>query len=49
LKHRIIAINNLAVPVVVYSFGIVNWLRKEIEKIDQKLSKQLTTENQKTK
>jgi IMP cyclohydrolase len=25
-KNRIIAINTLAVPVLVYSFGTVNWL-----------------------
>jgi len=45
LKHRTTAINTLDVPVLVYSFGIVNWLRKEIEKIDQILREQLTTEN----
>jgi hypothetical protein len=45
MKHKITAINTLDVPVLVYSFGIVNWLRKEIEKIDQNLIKQLTTEN----
>jgi hypothetical protein len=32
LKNKITAINNLALPVLVYSFGIINWLRKEIEK-----------------
>ena len=30
-KNNITAINTLAVPVLVYSFGIVNWLRQEIE------------------
>jgi hypothetical protein len=45
MKHRITVINTLDVPVLVYSFGIVNWLRKEIEKMDQNLRKQLITEN----
>jgi hypothetical protein len=39
MKHKITAINTLDVPVLVYSFGIVNWLRKEIEKIDENLRK----------
>jgi hypothetical protein len=34
LRNKITAINNLALPVLVYSFGVVNWLRKETEKID---------------
>jgi hypothetical protein len=29
LRNKIIAINSLAVPVLVYSFRIVSWLRKE--------------------
>lgn len=33
-KHKITAINTITVPVIVYSFGIVNWLRKEIGKIE---------------
>ena len=33
-KHKITAINTIAVLVIIYSFGIVNWLRKEIGKID---------------
>jgi len=45
MKHKITAINTLDVPVPVYSFGIVNWIRKEIETMDQNLRKQLTTEN----
>jgi hypothetical protein len=45
MKHKITAINTLEAPVLVYSFGIVNWLRKETEKINQNLRKQLTTEN----
>ena len=38
-KHKITAITTLAVPVLVYSFGIVNWLRKEIGHIDRKTRK----------
>jgi len=34
LKNRIVAINTIAVPVLVYSFGIVSWLRQEIGKVD---------------
>jgi len=45
MKHKITAINTLDVPVLVYIFGIVNWLRKQIGKTDQNLRKQLTTEN----
>jgi hypothetical protein len=39
LKNKITAVNNLAVPVLAYSFGIDSWLRKEIEKSDQKNKK----------
>ena len=39
LKYKITAINTLAVPVLVYSFGIVNWLKKETEKRDRKHEK----------
>jgi len=44
LKNKITAINPLAVPIIVYCFGIVNLLRKEIEKIDQKRKKLLASE-----
>jgi len=40
-KYKITAINTLAVPVLVYSFGIVNWLQKETEKTDRKMRKLL--------
>jgi len=36
LKHKITAINTLAVPALVYSFTIVNSLRKETAKVDRK-------------
>jgi len=44
LKNKITAINPLGVPVLVYCFGIVNLLRKEIEKIDQERKKLLAPE-----
>ena len=44
LKNTITAINMLAVPVLVYSFVIVNWLRKVVEKMDWKMRKLLTIE-----
>ena len=43
-KNKITAINALAVPVLVYSFGILNWSRKEIEKIVRKKINLLTIE-----
>ena len=36
-KNKIIALNTLPVSVLFYSFGIVNWLRKETEKTDRKM------------
>jgi len=44
LKNKITAINPLDVPVLIYCFGIVSLLRKEIEKIDQKRKKPLAIE-----
>lgn len=41
-KNKIIAINTLAVPVPTYSFGIVNWRKDEINKMDRKTRKLLT-------
>ena len=41
-KHKITAISTLAVPVIV--IGIVNWLRREIGKIDRKTRKLVTIE-----
>jgi len=35
LKNKITAVNILAVPFLLYSFRRVNWLRKEIENVDQ--------------
>jgi len=43
-KHKITANNTLVVPVMGYSCGIFNCLRKEIGKIDQKSRKLVTIE-----
>jgi hypothetical protein len=43
-KNKITTIKALAVPVLVNSFGIFNWLRKEIEKIVRNTRKLLTIE-----
>ena len=41
--HNIIqAIGSLAVPVLRYTFGIVNWHREELQKLDRKKRKLLT-------
>jgi len=42
--NKIEAINTLAVPVVTYSFNIINWQLKDIKKLDTKTRKLLTTE-----
>ena len=44
-KNRITAINTLAVPVIAYSFNIINWNLNEIKKIDTKIRKLLTMYN----
>jgi hypothetical protein len=44
LKNKITAINTLAVPVLVYSFRIVNRVQKETEKMDRKMRKLVTVE-----
>ena len=38
-KNRITAIDTLAIPVVTYSFNVVNW---NLKKLDTKIRKQLT-------
>ena len=40
--NRTNAINALAVPVVAYSFNIINWTVEDLEKIDHKTRKLLT-------
>jgi hypothetical protein len=36
------AIGSLAVPVLRYSFGLINWHQEEIQKLDRKTRKMLT-------
>ena len=41
-KNKISAVNTLAVPVVTYSFNIINWTMPEIKRLDTKTRKLLT-------
>ena len=41
-RNRIDAINSLALPVVTYSFTIINWSLTEIKKVDTKIRRLLT-------
>jgi hypothetical protein len=41
-RNKITAIRVLAVPVLRYSFGIINWRLEEIKQIDRKTRKMLT-------
>ena len=41
-RNRIDTINCLALPVVTYSFAIINWSLTEIKKVDTKIRKLLT-------
>ena len=41
-KNKTAAIGALAVPVLRYSFGIINWRTEEIKQTDQKTRKKLT-------
>ena len=43
VKNKITAVGTLAVPVLRYSFDIINWRLEEIRKIDRKTRKILTT------
>ena len=40
-RNRIAAINTLAAPVVLYSYGIINWKLNEIQDLDKMTRKQL--------
>ena len=40
--NKITAVNTLAVPVLTYSFHIINWQLQEIKKLDRKTRKLLT-------
>ncbi|KAI5750850.1 hypothetical protein M8J77_001785 [Diaphorina citri] len=41
-KNKMEAINSLAVPVIDYSFGIIEWTQEELRKLDTKTRKCLT-------
>ena len=41
-KNKLTAINTLAIPVVTYSFNVINWNLRELKKIDTKIRNQLT-------
>jgi hypothetical protein len=41
-RNKTAAIEALAVPVLRYSFGIINWRLEEIKQIDRKTRKMLT-------
>jgi hypothetical protein len=41
-RNKITAIGGLAVPVLRYSFGMINWRIQEIKQIDRKTRKMLT-------
>ena len=38
-KNKIEAINSLAIPVVQYSFGVIDWKYSELKKLDSKTTK----------
>ena len=45
-KNKIQAIGMLAVPVLRYSFGTVNWHQEKLQKLDRKTRKLLTIQGQ---
>jgi len=45
-KNKIQAIGSLAIPVLRYSFGIVNWHQEKLQKLDRKTRKLLTIHGQ---
>ena len=44
-KHKIAAINQMALPVLTYGFGIIDWPQIEIDNLDVKTRKILTMHN----
>ena len=44
-RNKITAIRALAIPVLRYSFGIINWRTEEIKKIDRKTRKMLKSKS----
>ena len=45
-RNKIQATGSLTVPVLSYSFGIVNWRQEELQKLDRKARKLLTIHGQ---
>jgi len=45
-KNKIQAIGTLAIPVLRYSFGIINWHQEELQKLDWETRKLLTIHGQ---
>jgi hypothetical protein len=45
-KNKIQVVGELAVPVLRYSFGIINWRQEELRKLDRKTRKLLTIHGQ---
>jgi hypothetical protein len=45
-RNKMQAIGSLAVPVLRYSFGIMNWHQEEMQKLDGKTRKMLTSHGQ---
>ena len=45
-KNKIQAIGSLAISVLRYSFGIINWYQEELQKLDRKTRKLLTINGQ---
>ena len=41
-KNKVTAINQLAMPVITYSFGIIDWPQRDINRLDVKTRKMLT-------
>ena len=41
-SNRVKAIKSIAAPVVTYSFGIINWNKTDVARIDAKIRKLLT-------
>ena len=41
-KNRITAINTLAIPVITYSFNIIDWNLSEVKRLDIKIRKMMT-------
>jgi len=45
-KNKIQAIGSLAVPVLRYRFGIINWHQEELQKLERKTRELLTIHGQ---